>query len=188
MVGAAAGAAHPALEQAVPFLEALLAQADHSHYLEIRAITPQGKITQDYHQIGALFEKGMASALPLHLDGKANIYYGVCPRGRKEGTANAVEIATAVWFDEITRVPPPDLPPFSWLVETSTGKVQGGYFLTAPTADLDRVEQLNRRLAAAVGGDNVGDRARILRLPGFINCKYQGERAHLLELHPGGVM
>jgi hypothetical protein len=188
MVGTAARAAHPALEQAVPFLEALLAQANHSHYLEIRAITPQKEITQHYHRVGDLFDKGMVAALPLHLDGQANIYYGVCPRIRKEGTASAVAVATAVWFDEITKVPPPGLPPFSWMVQTSTGKVQGGYFLKHPTRNLERVERLNRRLAAAVGGDNVGDRARILRLPGFINCKYTGERAHLLELHPGGVL
>ena len=179
---------HPALEQAVLFLEALLAQADPRHYLEIRAITPQGKVTQYYHRVGDLFEQSMASALPLHLDGKANIYYGVCPRAREEGTASAVEMATAVWFDEITKVPPPDLPPFSWMVETSTGKVQGGYFLKQPTRNLGRVERLNRRLATVVGGDNVGDRARVLRLPGFINCKYKGERAHLLELHSGGAL
>ena len=179
---------HPALEQAVPFLEALLAQANPSHYLEIRAITPQGKVSQYYHLIRDLFDKGMASALPCHLDGKANIYYGVCPRTRQEGTARAVEIATAAWFDEIKKVPPPDLPPFSWMVQTSTGQVQGGYFLKQPTRNLERVERLNRRLAVAVGGDNVGDRARVLRLPGFINCKYQGERAHLLELHAGGVL
>lgn len=105
MVVAAARAAHPALVQAVPFLEALLAQANQGHYLEIRAITPQGKVRQYYHRVGDLFDEGMASALPLHLDGKANIYYGVCPRTRKEGTASAVEIATAVWFDEITKPP-----------------------------------------------------------------------------------
>jgi hypothetical protein len=105
VVVAAARAAHPALVQAVPFLEALLAQANQGHYLEIRAITPQGKVRQYYHRVGDLFDEGMASALPLHLDGKANIYYGVCPRTRKEGTASAVEIATAVWFDEITKPP-----------------------------------------------------------------------------------
>jgi hypothetical protein len=183
----AANADHPAEVQAVPFLEALLDQASHAHFLEIRAITPLGKVDQHYYQIADLFDRGMAVALPLHLDGKANIYYGVCPRAREEGTANAVETATAVWFDEITR-PAPDLPPFSWLVQTSTGKVQGRYLLRQATRNLDRLERLNRRLAAAVGGDNVGDRARVLRLPGFLNVKYEGERAVLLELHPGGAM
>jgi hypothetical protein len=106
----------------------------------------------------------------------------------RKGTAAAVGQSVAVWFDEIT-VPPPDLPPFSWLVETSIGKVQGGYFLKEASSDLEWVELLCRRLAAAVGGDNVGDRARVLRLPGFINCKYPGkQRACLLDLRTGGGM
>ena len=54
-----------------------------------------------------------------------------------------------------------------------------------PTADLDRLERLNQRLGAAVGGDNVWSRGRILRLPGFINLNHPGrQRAHLLEFHP----
>ena len=36
-----------------------------------------------------------------------------------------------------------------------------------------------------MGGDNVWNRGRILRLPGFINLNHQGaQRAHLLEFHP----
>ena len=64
-------------------------------------------------------------------------------------------------------------------------KVHGGYFLEQPTADLNRVERLNKRLGAAVGGDNVWNRGRILRLPGFINVKYENQpRVFLLEFHP----
>ena len=71
------------------------------------------------------------------------------------------------------------------MVQTSLGKVQAGYFLKEPTSDLDRVEHLNQRLGVAVGGDNVWNRGRILRLPGFINMDHPGEqRAHLLEFHP----
>ena len=187
MTRRAADAAHPAIEQAVPFLEALLAHANPDYFLEIRAFTPQEGPYQFYHRIGNLLTKGMVSALPFHLDGKVNIYYGVCPRARQQGTGDAVGEAVAVWFDEITKPPPAELPPFSWLVETSIGKVQGGYFLKEPTSDLQRIELLCRRLAAVVGGDNVGDIARVLRLPGFINCKYEGgQRAYLLELRAGG--
>lgn len=188
MTPGAGGAAHPAIAQAVPFLEALLAKANPSYFLEIRVISPRGGVHQYYHPIRNLFANGMVSALPFPWDGEANVYYGVCPRIRPAGKADAVGQAVAVWFDEIT-IPPPELPPFSWLVETSVGKVQGGYFLKEATSDLMRVELLCRRLAAAVGGDNVGDRARVLRLPGFINCKYEGgQRACLLELRTGGAL
>ena len=47
------------------------------------------------------------------------------------------------------------------------------------------MEQLNRRLGTAVGGDNVANRGRILRLSGFINLNHPGaQRARLLEFHP----
>ena len=100
MTCGAAGAAHPAIAQAVPFLEALLANANPDYFLEIRAFTPQEGVYQFYHQIGNLFKKGMVSALPFHLDGMVNIYYGVCPRARQQGTGDAVGEAVAVWFDD----------------------------------------------------------------------------------------
>ena len=134
MTPGAGGAAHPAIAQAVPFLEALLAKANPSYFLEIRVISPRGRVHQYYHPIRDLFANGMVSALPFPWDGEANVYYGVCPRIRPAGKADAVGQAVAVWFDEIT-IPPPELPPFSWLVETSVGKVQGGYFLKEATSE-----------------------------------------------------
>ena len=57
--------------------------------------------------------------------------------------------------------------------------------LKEPTADINLVEHLNQRLGVAVGGDNVWNRGRILRLPGFINVNHPGgQRAHLLDFHP----
>jgi hypothetical protein len=180
----------PILEDAVPFLEALLTGVPGNQFLEIRTIAKGGASRKRFHAIDTLREQGIATALPLYLDGKENIYYGVAPRYERreaktdDDRGDAVSLATAVWFDEIKK-PPPDLPPFSWMVETSFNKVQGGYFLTAPTADLERVERLNKRLGAAVGGDNVWNRGRILRLPGFINAKYEGQqRSYLVEFHP----
>ena len=90
MTPRAGGAAHPAIDHAIPFLEALLSKANPNHFLEIRAIPRQGRTYQYYHQIRNLSAKGMAQALPFNLDGKANIYYGVCPRVRRGGTADAV--------------------------------------------------------------------------------------------------
>jgi hypothetical protein len=181
---------HPVLEDAVPFLEALLTGVPGNQFLEIRTIAKRGASHKKFYLVDSLRDQGIATALPLCLDGRENIYYGVAPRYEKreakadDDHGDAVNLATAIWFDEITKAPPV-LPPFSWIVETSFNKVQGGYLLTAPTADLDRVERLNKRLGAAVGGDNVWNRGRILRLPGFINAKYEGEqRSYLVEFHP----
>jgi hypothetical protein len=141
-------------------------------------------IDRAWHRVGDLRNRGFENALPLHLDGKVNIYYGICPRIGKGGTAEDVSQATSIWLDEITK-PAPDLPPFSCIIETSPGKVQGLYFLKDASRDLDRVCRLVKRLAVCVGGDKVYDRARILRLPGFINAKYpDAPRSYMVEFHP----
>ena len=176
--------------EAVRFLGALLDGVPDSEYLEIRTLKKGGGGRKEFYSLADLRQQGFETALPGHLDGKENIYYGVAPRSepRKAESdtdrGDAVDLATCVWLDEIT-LPAPDLPPFSWMVETSVGKVQAGYLLKEPTADLDRLERLNQRLGVAVGGDNVWNRGRILRLPEFINLNHPGgQRAHLLEFHP----
>ena len=145
---------------------------------------------KNFYSLATIRQQGLETALHGHLDGKENVYYGVAPRfeaRQAESEADrgdAVNLATTLWLDEITR-PATDLPPFSWIVETSVGKVQAGYLLKEPATDIDRVERLNQRLGAAVGGDNVWNRGRILRLPGFINLNHPGgQRAQLLMFQP----
>ena len=176
--------------EAVKFLDALFDGVPDTQYLEIRTLKPGGGGRKRFHSLSELRQQGFEIALPGHLDGEENIYYGVAPRYEvrqaesDSDRGDAVNMATTLWLDEIT-LPAPDLPPFTWMVETSVGKVQAGYLLTEPTTDIDRVERLNQRLGAAVGGDNVWNRGRILRLAGFINVNHPGEqRAHLLEFHP----
>ena len=176
---------------AIKFLEALLEGVPETQYLEIRTLKKGGGGKKNFFKLSRLRQEGIEAALPGYLDGLANIYYGVAPRYKllqaesETDRGDAVNLATTLWLDEIT-LPPPDLPPFSWMVETSVGKFQAGYLLQEPTADLDRVEQLNQRLGAAVGGDKVWNRGRILRLPGFINLNHTGkQRARLVEIHPG---
>lgn len=174
----------PVEAQGAPFLEALLRPATPDSYLEIRPLPDERNRHRSWHRVRDLRNTGFEAVLPFHLDGKSNIYYGVCPRVRQGGTGADVSQATAIWFDEISR-PPPDLPGFSWMVETSPGKVQGGYFLKESSRNLDRVERLCQRLRAAVGGDPVWNRDRILRLPGFMNVKHKGApRSWLVEFEP----
>jgi len=176
--------------EAVKFLEALFEDVPDDQNLEIRTLKPRGGAKKNCYSLVRLRRKGFAAALPGHLDGKENVYYGVAPRYESRKAASdtdrgdAVNLATCVWLDEIT-CPAPDLPPFSWMVQTSIAKVQAGYLLKQPTSDINLMEHLNQRLGVAVGGDNVWNRGRILRLPGFINMNHPGEqRAHLLEFHP----
>ena len=91
-----------------------------------------------------------------------------------------------LWADDIHIQNLQGLPPPSVLVETSPGKFQAYWLLDAPSTDLALVERLNRDLAKALGGDNVGDRVRVMRLPGFLNVKPEHPdrpRSRLVECH-----
>ena len=112
---------------ATRFLVALFGQAPGDQFLEIREIDGKGEVQQTFHPIEDLQTHGFAKALPIKSDGVSNVYYGVASRIIRRGTARDVTVAGAVWFDEITRASA-DLPPFSFVVETSPGKVQGGHF------------------------------------------------------------
>ena len=176
--------------EAVKLLDALMDGVPDTDHLEIRTFKKGGGARKQFHKLQNLRQQGFETALPAHLDGKKNIYYGVTPRyePRKAESDNdrgdAVNMATSLWLDEITR-PAPDLPRFSWMVETSLGEVQAGYLLKEPTTDLGRIEGLNKRLAVAVGGDNVWNRGRVLRLPGFVSLNHPGvQRSRLIEFHP----
>ena len=100
-------------------------------YLEIRTLKPGGGGKKNFYGLAEQRQRGFAGALPGELDGVENIYYGVSPRYERrqadsgDDRGDAVNLATSLWLDEIT-LPAPDLPPFSWMVETSVGKVQAG--------------------------------------------------------------
>lgn len=90
-------------------------------------------------------------------------------------------------LDGLERLRAYKLPP-SFIV-FSGGGYQAFWKLSEPTTDLDRVERINRQLAADLGGDNCHNIDRIMRLPGTINLpnakKRQAGRvptlAHVVE-------
>lgn len=112
------------------------------------------------------------------------VYYGVCKRrtenaGRKED----VLAATALWADidclshgldvektaELVMSLPVDLHPSALI--RSGGGLHLYWFLNVPETDLHMVEHGNRILGELVGGDNVYDATRIMRLPDTWNTK-----------------
>ena len=97
--------------------------------------------------------------------------------------------ANCLWADLDDNFPPvwpENVPPPSATVETSPGKYQLFWFLTTAAHDLDLVERIEDGLAEALSADPAAtDRARVLRLPGFPNLKYDSRPlSRLLELHP----
>lgn len=162
----------PATEAAC-LLMALLAHASPNHFLELRLITPEGRVAQQFHQVQALRARGWVVPGLERWDGVANIYHSVVPRTRRSGTAADCAPAPAVWADMDQGLPSFFSLSRSVLTESSPGKYQALWLLDVPCADLARIESLNHAIVAATGADrNACDSARVLRLPGFRNLKY----------------
>ena len=172
--------------EAKRLLSALLEGAPEEQFQEFRGVPPdRGGVEQVF--IPTQQFRGDDAFLPIAWDGRLNAYYSLAPRAQRAGRAENVQVAGAVWNDEITKAPPDGIPPASITVETSVGKVQQIWLLDGYTSELSRIELVNRKLVTAFGGDHVWDRARVLRLPGFENVKPEHPtkpRAFLLEFRP----
>ncbi|MBI2166234.1 MAG: hypothetical protein HYU29_07540 [Chloroflexi bacterium] len=177
---------HPAAE----LLETLFKTAPHHLYLEIRPI-PNGFLSRDrrFFRLRQLQRHGFDQAIPAELGGRSNVYFGVCLRRQRGGTASDAAIAICLWADLDQGLPTPwptEVPEPSIVVETSPGKAQAYWLLSHAAEHLDKVEELDRRLVHVLGGDMAAtNRARVLRLPGFRNLKYPEQPiARLVEMHP----
>ena len=67
-------------KETVKFLDALLEGVPDSQHLEIRTLKAGGGAKKNFYSLARLRRRGFAAALPGHLDGKENVYYGVAPR------------------------------------------------------------------------------------------------------------
>jgi len=71
----------------------------------------------------------------------------------------------------------------SLVVSTSPGKYQCYWVLNERCGDLGSIESINHSIAMQAGADtNAIDRARILRLPGFLNLKPNYDPPPLVEM------
>lgn len=110
------------------------------------------------------------------LQGVAGLYYSVneVRAGFRGVKATKADIRAAHYthvdiddIDGLARLKAYRLKP-SFIV-FSGGGYQAFWKLAEPATDLDRVERINRQLAADLGGDNCHNIDRIMRLPGTIN-------------------
>ena len=141
-------------------------------FVEFRLVPPEGRIMRFFWP-----SEGLATASVSRLlesSGATNVYFSVVPRTERKGTREFCGEARSVWcdYDNQRALPVFPMPP-SVVVDTSPGKLQAYWFLDLPIGDLNLVEDINRGIAAAHGGDLAAtDRARVLRLPGSRNQKY----------------
>jgi RepB DNA-primase from phage plasmid len=88
----------------------------------------------------------------------------------------------ALWVDGDGALVPPELPQPTAVVLSSPGRHHFYWRLTRPIA-AERAEELNRRLAYAMGADKSGwDLTQLLRPPGMPNFKYEGVTVRLAVL------
>jgi len=73
-----------------------------------------------------------------------------------------------------------DVPPPNFVLDTSPARHQVIWKIEG--VDLDQAESLLRALANQFGGDTAAtDATRVLRLPGFVNCKYTNEPEFVVQ-------
>jgi len=110
----------------------------------------------------------------------SNLFFGVASRDGVNGTKNNIINIPAVWTDLNFKDTPrtearENLKQFPFkpsVVVLSGGGVHLYWLFKEPAeqAEMSQVEDVNRRIASALGGDlNACDAARVLRIPGTMN-------------------
>lgn len=102
----------------------------------------------------------------------AGIYFTVNKTRGKHRKASDILAARALWIDvDNDQVKLPGLAP-SFKVHTSPGKYHAYWVLKQPQVDMDKWDELQKSLINVTNSDpNVGDRPRVLRVPGFDHMK-----------------
>ncbi|TET83073.1 hypothetical protein E3J38_01100 [candidate division TA06 bacterium] len=155
-------------------------------YVEIRTIGPKGHVLQDYFSTADIDRLLTHIAdSDLHEFEDANIYFGVCPRRRKQGKEEDVGEISSLWvdldcetpderadaLDRLGRLPSPP----SIIISSGNG-LHCYWLLRKPYSIKGNEDRLNvkgylKGLALALGADRAFDLSRILRVPGTRNLK-----------------
>ena len=157
------------------FLNCLFGAEPEPAFAELRYIRDGGRVTQSFHPVR---DVAAIEALGDRAAPAANVFVGVGPRTRREGTRGAVERLHVVWVDvDGDREKLRAFRPLPSIVVASGGGVHAYWALRDPVGP-DEAEAANRQLAVAVDADlRCVDAARILRLPGTLNHKTDPPRA-----------
>ena len=158
-------------QQASFFFDAIF--CDHVGAIELRCLGDRP------HQewFSTEFERDRAAWRAQQLCGELDVYVGIVPRAETRGGRDAlVPESRWCWAEcdtpmSVSRAMNMGVQP-RLVVRSSPGKAHCYWPLRSPLS-LDLLERANRRLAEHLGADpRATDAARILRVPGTVNHKY----------------
>jgi hypothetical protein len=170
----APSASRPDVEQLTAYLDLLAGAEPDDALLEVR-VRHSGQPTMRRWFIEVGTRRHLVRQLPL-IAARADVYLGCAPRQMRSGTREAVDGGWVAWADVdgdngVRRLcrftPEPTL-----IVASGSPGAAHGYWRLAACADVAALEELNRRLAHATGGDPVWAATSILRPPGTRNHKH----------------
>ena len=157
------------------YVSALFDGAPERSLVELRFRVPSG-MAQRF--VPVVRERDVADAV-LSLAARTEVFVGVLPRARPGGRlADVVERASVLWVDCDTPESVSALvrfqPRASMVVTSGSDRHLHAYWFLEESVDVDRLEDLNRRLAAALGADGgvVTKPHTILRPAGSVNRKH----------------
>jgi hypothetical protein len=181
---------YPSIHQAHCFLEALHAPLHYGEQIELRWNSPnfRGSMSRNFYPST---EAAAHEAVSLGLN--YDVYVGVAPRWGSDGTGVGVRRLGALWADldakgehtvgsRLRQLE--DLTCHPSILVLTGGGCHAYWLLSRPADGLEQLEQAEgvmRWLGQRLGGDPVWDRARILRVPGTCNYKYELPRPVELE-------
>jgi len=152
------------------FVDALFASAPSDSFVEVR-FRRAGGMGQSFHRVDAL-EHVVAEV--MRRAQATDVFVGVLPRRRRGGSCRDVlDAAWVMWVDCDTPEAVAALDAFrpapSIVVASGAGGHRHAYWLLRAPVVVQAIEQANRRLAGALGGDpRCSEPARILRPAGSL--------------------
>ena len=177
----------PGPQRLVAYLKALIGQAPTGQLIELRYRRAGGGMGQRFFCVR---RPDAAAAAIAVLGRRDDVYVGVAPRTRREGTRAAVADGWALWAECDGEAAAATLAAFepapAIIVSSGSGENRHAYWPLLKPLPPGELEHANRRLARAVGADEVAhDAARILRPPGSLNFKHDPPTPVALERFTG---
>ncbi len=163
-------------------LAAIIGSEPSSSYVEVRPLHRDGRPALRVRQFVPVADAPhRVPAMMNALAPAMNVFLGVCPRVREDGTASAVERCWTLWCDldgpEALRKLAAFRPLPSIVIRTGSDGCAHVYWPLRRATSPEWAKIANRRLARHLDGDmHATDVARVLRPAGSLNHKFDPPR------------